>query len=686
MAIEYKLKFTGQEIDEKLIKVENKQDKLAFDVEPTEGSENPVTSGGIYAAIQNQINLIPTKVSQLENDRGFLVSKDIEKIDYESLENKPFYSEIVTEINRDIIPLQRIELTSGDGAPEGCVMSAVELTALSPIVSNASYNFTFDGEITQTTGIYIDGAFILGNPSLMGMGEDTGEPYIIGFSYDDGEWDSPICMVVYKATEGEHTIGLSYIGDIIPLIPEGTYNFESEIDEKDGYVFPPTYYSDEFFGLHPQDGDKYKLTIDNTVYEITTIYDDNYEAYIAGNLYLDSEDNKNTGENYFIIMRDNEIGIVMSSEGDYTVSLEKVLQSVTTEIVHKIDSKYLDIDIDMDVDVPYTEDDEGNVVFEGDIFVDGSTSIRDINENVSTMQKDINAINDNLANSSVDSQLVEGIIFDVDDEDNIDLSTRGLSANRDTVPTGKGAWIEGDGASLYELMSYAKKYSEWYGEELLNFKPYLSITHTTVGNMIATTVTIVVNFDTDEDEDKFMADLEKVSHFGVVFEDTPDTTYYLRKISVDTTSVNGLNNTAITVSFVDNYDQFPTIDETRYIQSLTLYPAIGNYSHSEGSGLASGDYSHAEGTGTIASGKYSHAQGKYNIEDTENKYAHIVGNGESDNTRSNAHTLDWDGNAWYAGTVEATGIILPSTTEGSTKRFLVTVDDTGTLSATEITE
>ena len=31
--------------------------------------------------------------------------------------------------------------------------------------------------------------------------------------------------------------------------------------------------------------------------------------------------------------------------------------------------------------------------------------------------------------------------------------------------------------------------------------------------------------------------------------------------------------------------------------------------------------------------------------------AHIVGNGTSDTARSNAHTLDWDGNAWYSGDV-----------------------------------
>ena len=78
--------------------------------------------------------------------------------------------------------------------------------------------------------------------------------------------------------------------------------------------------------------------------------------------------------------------------------------------------------------------------------------------------------------------------------------------------------------------------------------------------------------------------------------------------------------------------------------------ASGYYSHAEGSNTtASADYSHAEGNSTKASSKYQHVQGKYNIEDKANKYAHIVGNGASDSNRSNAHTLDWQGNAWYAG-------------------------------------
>lgn len=128
--------------------------------------------------------------------------------------------------------------------------------------------------------------------------------------------------------------------------------------------------------------------------------------------------------------------------------------------------------------------------------------------------------------------------------------------------------------------------------------------------------------------------------------------------------------------------------------------ASGLYAHAEGLGTqASGDYAHAEGCGTCAYGGSSHAegldtfaasiqqhvQGAYNIIDKENKYAHIVGNGVYA-MRSNAHTLDWDGNAWYAGTVEGAAMIVKSSTPGSTKRFKITVDDSGTISATEITE
>ena len=96
--------------------------------------------------------------------------------------------------------------------------------------------------------------------------------------------------------------------------------------------------------------------------------------------------------------------------------------------------------------------------------------------------------------------------------------------------------------------------------------------------------------------------------------------------------------------------------------------ASAAYSHAEGRGtIASGTVSHAEGTDTVASGARSHAGGygtiakgenqtaigKYNIEDTSNKYAFIIGNGTS-STRKNALTVDWSGNVESDGKKLAT--------------------------------
>lgn len=80
--------------------------------------------------------------------------------------------------------------------------------------------------------------------------------------------------------------------------------------------------------------------------------------------------------------------------------------------------------------------------------------------------------------------------------------------------------------------------------------------------------------------------------------------------------------------------------------------AIGGAAHAEGkSTMANGFCSHAEGVGTISDAFAGHVQGCYNEVDADNKYLHIVGNGSSEERRSNAHTLDKEGNAWFAGAV-----------------------------------
>ena len=76
---------------------------------------------------------------------------------------------------------------------------------------------------------------------------------------------------------------------------------------------------------------------------------------------------------------------------------------------------------------------------------------------------------------------------------------------------------------------------------------------------------------------------------------------------------------------------------------------------------ASAPFSHSEGEGTIAYENAQHTQGRWNegpMYDSNgkltNQYAHIIGGGKSDTERCNIHTVDWSGNAWYKGDVQAT--------------------------------
>jgi len=111
--------------------------------------------------------------------------------------------------------------------------------------------------------------------------------------------------------------------------------------------------------------------------------------------------------------------------------------------------------------------------------------------------------------------------------------------------------------------------------------------------------------------------------------------------------------------------------------------AKGPASHAEGtSTVAGGGSAHAEGSNTIANGRNSHVQGMFNLADTSatdrktglQKYAHIVGNGTA-TARSNAHTLDWSGNAWFAGDVYVGG----TSQDDTSAKKLATVDEVESL-------
>ena len=116
--------------------------------------------------------------------------------------------------------------------------------------------------------------------------------------------------------------------------------------------------------------------------------------------------------------------------------------------------------------------------------------------------------------------------------------------------------------------------------------------------------------------------------------------------------------------------------------------ASGSCAHAEGSSTtASGNVSHAEGLGTIAASQYQHVGGKFNFADNNNTYVEIIGNGTANNARSNARTLDWQGNEVLAGDLTING----NTSVGTTLSNLASaipddINDLGDVDTTGATD
>ena len=91
--------------------------------------------------------------------------------------------------------------------------------------------------------------------------------------------------------------------------------------------------------------------------------------------------------------------------------------------------------------------------------------------------------------------------------------------------------------------------------------------------------------------------------------------------------------------------------------------ASGSHSHAEGiNTTASGNFSHAEGSYTVASGDFQHVQGKSNVEDSNSKYAFIIGNGTDESNRSNAFSIDWNGKIYVNNATEGVDVSALTTT------------------------
>ena len=709
MATEYKLSYTGSQINERLgmvdelnerikaiddieLALENKQDALSFDSTPTEGSENPITSGGVYEALQNidvgsgggeggnvalaAGDLLEIKDgvirSTLGDDTGEVVEVfnelyniQIQDLSYE--EDMGFYvmepQDLVDTIPKIGDSLDIYFTPADENTPIHYNTTVVDFQEIPTAFCNAtlSENFEFaaiDESLPAFMLIFVDDDEEKYIPMYL-CGDYTGATVSVGTLITEHKYitlpDNALIagdLIEIKDGVVSSTLGKTYTrveyaalfdSDILELV-------ESEIDEEDP-AWSAYYYQDIYQDTFLDKPENEEEPIDIEVKYYPSESDD---FVILKGLYAYSYDSKDDCDNYYMYVNakmgeddvevDNpnfpiiQIGAdKYSSEDEFEIYLTSYGQDITGarividgERVTKTTIKLPNTALNMDFD--RISGDPNKVV--------SSYAVEEAIENtINYFNNDLNAIRNTIDKNT--SPLVKGL-------------DGGLSANPKAVPTGDNSWIEGQAAPSTHINTSSHGVTQIY----------LSVVKETVNKSTVTNAYINIICNDEPSRTTILNEIGASALVSLVFVDTPNETYWVCPLSAS------VENTNIKFKFSFKRNTFPVDTEiaSRNIQQLTILPKCGTASHAEGyATTASGNYSHAEGYCTKANAEYSHVQGKFNIVDnginTNYTYAHIVGNGTSEENRSNAHTLDWNGNAWFAGKVYVGGTSMDDATE-----------------------
>ena len=138
-----------------------------------------------------------TAWADMQGGGGTQVQSDYEQNnpdDPSYIQNRPFYSDFTGEFNRNF---ETVLSSYGTNDYE-------ENLTEQEIFESDTYRVTFDNEVYMCSPIDQGGMLIIGNLSLGGMGDDTGEPFILGYRWDNVSNEGE--LHISTKTAGMHTI------------------------------------------------------------------------------------------------------------------------------------------------------------------------------------------------------------------------------------------------------------------------------------------------------------------------------------------------------------------------------------------------------------------------------------------------------------------------------------------------
>ena len=507
-------------------------------------------------------------------------------------------------------------------------------------------------------------AMAMGNFSVAG-GEDTGEPFAMLISnlynrVDITDMSGATSVKVEILGEVIHKLDGKFLPDGVPYVEHGGSESVEILPEmsialdEDGMGVLP-------LGLIIESGKTYDIVYNGETYTCPTqeITEDGITIIGLGNVGLISGSG-DTGEP-FVIAYDptayadmNCSGMIVSTAGIASTTITLSISEVGTQIVHKLDGKLLP------AGVPYIED-EGvrTTILEETSYTGLNADGKEVEYIPLQSNTDYIVVwNGTEYNcTSYRNDLLPSFVFIGD------CGVYSYGSNN-TEPFGIiSGTVEGQSLSLIASNDGTTEatVSIIKGEQIhkidLRFLPKEAITTYTL-EKDGSTIKLIGSDGSEtriEDSDTKYG----LNSFGITVT-APVINGIAKKpgknVAGEKFTIDGVEVTASSFAEVFNNTASNKATGSNSHAEGNWTTATGSDSHAEGYyTTATGSNSHAEGYYTIASRDNSHVQGQYNIEDTDKKYLHIVGNGTAINIRSNAHTIDGDGNGWFKGTIKIGG-------------------------------
>lgn len=156
---------------------------------------------------------------------------DETKPDY--VKNRPFYEDVAETV---LLEESIVSFTNPSGSfYYAAIPTTIELTA------GETYKVSWDGATYECVCESIMGYDVIGNPSIIGMGADTGDPFVITPLADDNGTE-----IYTKDTSASHTISISvFAGELVkidkkylPISTDDSYGVIKKSDIVSAYNFP----------------------------------------------------------------------------------------------------------------------------------------------------------------------------------------------------------------------------------------------------------------------------------------------------------------------------------------------------------------------------------------------------------------------------------------------------------------